>query len=261
MANLVTAPTILAMKARGEKVVCLTAYDFITGNLAEEAGADLVLVGDSVGNTALGFPTTIPVTLDHMIHHVSATRRAVRRALLVADMPFGSYGASVEQAVNSATQLARAGASAVKLEGTYCDEIRAIVKMGIPVMGHVGMTPQSVNNFGGFRAQGRGEAGQLVIEAAKAIEAAGAFAIVLELIPSELARAITEALSIPTIGIGAGPECDGEIQVIYDLLGFGSHVFKHTKRYIDGGALCREALKHYVDDVRAGKFPTSENTV
>ncbi|MEQ1934694.1 MAG: 3-methyl-2-oxobutanoate hydroxymethyltransferase, partial [Fimbriimonadaceae bacterium] len=138
MANAVTAPGILSMKAKREKVVCLTAYDFITGTLADQAGADLVLVGDSVGNTALGFSTTIPVTLEHMVHHVSAARRGVSRALLVADMPFGSYGASVAQAVESAVSLARVGASAVKLEGTYCDEIRAIVKMGLPVMGHVG---------------------------------------------------------------------------------------------------------------------------
>ncbi len=256
---MVTAPGILAMKAKGEKIVCLTAYDFITGTLADGAGADLILVGDSVGNTALGFSTPLAVTLDHMVHHVSAARRGVSRALFAADMPFGSYGASVAQAVESATTLARAGATAVKLEGTYCDEIRAIVKTGLPVIGHVGMTPQSVNNFGGFRAQGRGESGAMVMEAALAIEQAGAFAIVLELIPSELAASISKALKIPTIGIGAGPDCDGEIQVLYDLLGFGSHLFKHSKRYVAGGDLCASALEAYVADVRAGKFPTSEN--
>ncbi len=256
-----SAPRIRGMKAKGEKIVCLTAYDVLTGYLADAAGADVVLVGDSVGNTVLGYETTLPVSLLDIIHHVRATRRGVSRALLVADMPFGSYGASVAQAVMSATELVKAGADAVKLEGTYLEEIEAIRKTGVPVMGHVGMTPQSVHNFGGFRVQGKGEDGDRVLNEAREIADAGAFAIVLELIPAALSARISEALEIPTIGIGAGPSCDGEIQVIHDLLGLAPETFKHTKRYVDGRQLFSEALERYVNDVRSGSFPTEENSV
>lgn len=256
-----SAPRIRAMKAKGEKVVCLTAYDVLTGYLADAAGADVVLVGDSVGNTVLGYDTTLPVSLPDIVHHVRATRRGVTRALLVADMPFGSYGASIAQAVLSATELVKAGADAVKLEGTYLKEIEAIRKTGVPVMGHVGMTPQSVHNFGGFRVQGKGDDGDRVLREAKEIEEAGAFAIVLELIPAALSGRISEALEIPTIGIGAGPACDGEIQVIHDLLGLAPEAFKHTKRYVEGRQLFAEALQHYVEDVRSGAFPTNDNAV
>lgn len=256
-----SAPKVRGLKAKGEKVVCLTAYDVLTAALADQAGADVILVGDSVGNTVLGYETTLPVSLEDIAHHVAAARRGVRRALLVADLPFGSYGSSVGQAVDSAVELVKCGADAVKLEGTYLDEIEAIRKTGVPVMGHVGMTPQSVNNFGGFRVQGRGDDGDRVLEEARAIEDAGAFAIVLELIPAELSTRISRQLQIPTIGIGAGPNCDGEIQVIHDLLGLAPEVFRHTKRYVEGRKLFSEALTEYVEDVRAGRFPTQENAV
>lgn len=256
-----TAPRIRAMKSKGEKVVCLTAYDVLTGALADQAGADLVLVGDSVGNTVLGYDTTIPVDLEDIAHHVRAARRGVRRAMLVADMPFGSYGASVSQAVLSAVTLMKAGADGVKLEGAYIEEIEAIRKAGIPVMGHVGMTPQSVNNFGGFRVQGRGEDADRVLAEALKIEGAGAFSIVLELIPRVLATRITDSLSIPTIGIGAGPGCAGEIQVIHDILGLAPEVFRHTRPYAEGRSIFQEALGRFVQDVRKGDFPTEENAV
>lgn len=257
----VTAPRIRGMKARGERVVCLTAYDVLTGHLADEAGADLVLVGDSVGNTVLGYDTTLPVELSDIEHHVRAARRGVHRAMLVADLPFGSYGASVSQAVESAVRLVKAGADGVKLEGTYLNEIEAILKVGIPVMGHVGMTPQSVHNFGGFRVQGRGDDGAEVLDAAREIERAGAFSIVLELIPSALAKSITEAMEIPTIGIGAGPDCAGEIQVIHDILGLAPEVFRHSRPYVQGRQLFTDALSTYVADVREGRFPTTDNVV
>lgn len=256
-----TAPKVRGLKAKGEKVVCLTAYDVLTASLADEAGADVVLVGDSVGNTVLGYETTLPVDLEDIAHHVAAARRGVKRALLVADLPFGSYGSSIGQAVDSAVTLVKCGADAVKLEGTYLEEIEAIRKTGVPVMGHVGMTPQSVNNFGGFRVQGRGDDGDRVLEEARSIEDAGAFAIVLELIPSSLSSRISKELQIPTIGIGAGPDCDGEIQVIHDILGLGHEVFRHTKRYVEGRALFGTALSQYVEDVRGGRFPTDENAV
>jgi 3-methyl-2-oxobutanoate hydroxymethyltransferase len=256
-----TAPRIRVMKSKGEKVVCLTAYDVLTGALADAAGADLILVGDSVGNTVLGYDTTLPVNLADIAHHVRATRNGVQRAMLVADMPFGSYGASVAQAVESAVTLVKAGADGVKLEGTYIEEILAIRKMGIPVMGHVGMTPQSVNNFGGFRVQGRGDDGDRVLQEAKQIEEAGAFSIVLELIPAELATRITEKLEIPTIGIGAGPSCAGEIQVIHDILGLAPEVFRHAQRYVEGRKIFTDALARFVQDVRGGKFPTDQNAV
>src|SRR5688572_9369275 len=195
MADKVTAPRIRAMKEAGDKIVCLTAYDAYFGRLADQAGVDLVLVGDSLANVILGYPNTVPVTLEEMAHHVRAVRRGVSRALLVADLPFGSYNASVEQAVNSAVELMKAGAEAVKLEGEYSEAISAMVKAGIPVMGHVGMTPQSVHNFGGFKLQGKGKSAEPVLQAAKAVEQAGAFSIVLELIPATLSKSITEALS------------------------------------------------------------------
>lgn len=250
------------MKGDGKRIVCLTAYDAITGALADRAGADVVLVGDSVGNTALGYETTLPVTLEEIEHHVRATRKGVDHALLVADMPFGSYGSSVAQAVDTAARLVKAGADAVKLEGSaFGDAIAAIRQIGVPVMGHVGMTPQSVNNFGGFRVQGKGEAGKQVLEAAHKVADAGAFSIVLELIPATLSAEITQAISVPTIGIGAGPECDGEIQVIYDILGLAPEVFRHTRAYVNGSELFSDALSRYVQDVREKQFPSDDNAV
>jgi 3-methyl-2-oxobutanoate hydroxymethyltransferase len=259
MADKITAPMIRAMKRKGEKVVCLTAYDYSGGLIADEAGVDLVLVGDSLGNTVLGYETTLPVTLEQMCHHTSAVARAVKRALVVADLPFGSYQASAEQAVQSAVSLVKAGASAVKPEGARIETVQAIMSAGIPVMGHVGMTPQSVHQFGGFKVQGKGDSGDTVLEAAKALDRCGAFAIVLELIPMDLAAKITSQTECPTIGIGAGPECDGQVQVFHDVLGLGGEAFRHVKRYLDGRDLFKQAIATYAQEVRQGAFPGSEH--
>src|SRR5471030_2207426 len=194
MPDMITAPYIRSMRTKGAKVVCITAYDAIFGALADAAGADIVLVGDSVGNTALGYSSTLPVSLEEMLHHTRATRQGVQRALLVADLPFGSYQTSTAQAVEASVALVKAGAQAVKLEGTYTEAIAEIIRAGIPVMGHVGMTPKSVNLYGGFRVQGKGESGHAVVNAAKQVQDAGAFSIVLELIPSKLAEEITSEL-------------------------------------------------------------------
>ncbi len=240
--------------------MAITAYDAAFGAIADESGADVILVGDSVGNVMLGYDTTLPVSLEQMIHHTAATSHGVTRALLVADLPFGSYQESTSQAVRSSVALMKAGAQAVKLEGEYTDAIRAIVLAGIPVMGHLGMTPQSVNKFGGHKVQGRGQAGCPIVDAARALEEAGAFSFVLELIPAELAADITSQVSIPTIGIGAGLECDGEVQVLHDVLGLTSHSFKHAKRYVDGKDLMLEALRNYAKEVRNREFPKPENS-
>jgi 3-methyl-2-oxobutanoate hydroxymethyltransferase len=248
------------MKAKGERIVCLTAYDFPTAAIADAVGVDLILVGDSLGNVVLGYENTLPVTLDEMEHHVRAARRGVKEALFVADMPFGSYGGSVAQCMDSAVRLMKAGAEAVKLEGPYVEEIRALVKAGIPVMGHVGMTPQSVNSFGGFRVQGKGEDANVVREAACCVQEAGAFAIVLELMPRELAATVTKSLEIPTIGIGAGPDCDGEIQVFHDVVGLSSEVFKHSRDFVGARSAMVEGLSQYASEVRARKFPADENS-
>jgi 3-methyl-2-oxobutanoate hydroxymethyltransferase len=242
------------------KVVCITAYDAVFGALADAAGADIVLVGDSVGNTALGYSSTLPVSLEEMVHHTRATRQGVQRALLVADLPFGSYQTSTEQAVQAAVALVKAGAQAVKLEGPYTQAIAEIIRAGIPVMGHVGMTPQSINLYGGFRVQGKGDSGQAVITAAKEVENAGAFSIVLELIPAKLAAQITDDLHIPTIGIGAGVHCSGQVQVIYDILGLNPVALKHAKRYVAGHDCFVDAMKQYSAEVRDGTFPGEENS-
>jgi 3-methyl-2-oxobutanoate hydroxymethyltransferase len=260
MPERVTVPQIRAMREKGRRVVCITAYDAMFGALADAAGVDLVLVGDSVGNVLLGYPTTVPVTLDDILHHTRATRAGVSRALLVSDLPFGSYQVSVAEAVASAVALMKAGAEAVKLEGAYTDQIRACVRAGIPTMGHLGMTPQSVNIFGGHRVQGKGTAGDTLIEAAKSVEEAGAFAIVLELVPAELAARITEAITIPTIGIGAGAGCSGQIQVIYDVLGLSSESFRHARAFVPGRDCLLGGLRSYTESVRDGSFPTAENS-
>jgi len=260
MADKMTAPKLRAMKARGEKVVCITAYDAYFGRLADEAGVDAILVGDSAANVVLGYPNTLFVTLEEMLHHVRAVRRGVQRALLVADMPFGSYNSSTAQAVDSAVAFMKEGAEAVKLEGDYPEAIRAIVKAGIPVMGHLGMTPQSVNNFGGFKVQGKGESGETVLEQAVSIAEAGAFSMVLELIPKGLAARVTEKVAVPTIGIGAGPGCDGQIQVIHDVLGLANETYRHAKRYVEGEAIALQGLKEYTCEVRNEVFPSTENS-
>lgn len=248
------------MRAKGAKVVCITAYDAVFGALADAAGADIVLVGDSVGNTALGYTSTLPVSLEEMVHHTRATRQGVHRALLVADLPFGSYQASTESAVQAAIALVKAGAQAVKLEGVYTQAIAEIIRAGIPVMGHVGMTPQSVNLYGGFRVQGKGESGQVILNAAKQVQNAGAFSIVLELIPAMLAAQITDELHIPTIGIGGGVHCSGQVQVIYDVLGLNPTALKHSKHFISGRDCFINAIRDYVQEVREGTFPSEGNS-
>lgn len=255
-----TAPAIRAMKG-GTPIVCLTAYDAVTGALADSAGVDLILVGDSVGNVVLGYETTVPVTLEEMVHHVRAVRRSVSNALLVADMPLGSYGSSVAQAVDSAVTLAKAGAEAVKLEGPFAEEIQAIQKVGIPVVGHIGMTPQSVNLFGGFKVQGRGEGEAAIVEAARVVANAGAFAVVLELIPAPLSEIITAEVPIPTIGIGAGVGCDGQIQVFHDMVGLTPHRFRHAKRYAETWSVLDGAIRGYAAEVRDRSFPTDDHAV
>ena len=256
----ITAPRLAAMKSRGERIVCVTAYDATFGAIADEAGVDVVLVGDSLGNVILGYQTTVPVTLADMLHHTKATRAGVSRALLVADLPFGTYQASVSQAVTSAVALMQTGADAVKLEGDHPEAIRAIGKAGIPVMGHVGFTPQSVNAIGGFLIQGKGVHGNNVLQAAQSIAEAGAFAIVLELIPSPLAQTISEALKIPTIGIGAGNGCDGQVQVLHDLLGLTKSNFRHAYRLSEGWQMSQDAIATYAQDVRTGDFPGEEHS-
>ena len=255
-----TAPKVLAMKASGEPVVCLTAYDIVTASIADEAGVDVVLVGDSVGNVMLGYDTTLPVTLADMVHHTKAARKGVKRALFMADMPFGSYQSSVAQAVDLAVELMKAGAEAVKLEGRYFDEVAAIVKAGIPVMGHLGMTPQSINAFGGFKVQGKGDAAQELIEDAKKLEQAGAFSMVLELVPADVAEQVTKAVACPTIGIGAGVGCDGQIQVFHDIVGLSRMKLKHAKRYAEGYCSLLEGVQEYTREVRDKSFPSDEHS-
>ena len=260
MSGRVTAPLISAKKATGEKVVCITAYDFPTAKLADEAGVDLILVGDSLGSVLFGFANTIPVTIEMMLHHVSAASRGVTRALVIADLPFGSYQASVEDAVNASVALMKAGAGGVKLEGCYPEAIREIRRAGIPVMGHVGMTPQSYHAFGGHKIQGKGDTGGQVIDDAIAVVEAGAFAVVLELIPAELSREVTQRISVPTIGIGAGVHCDGQVQVFHDMLGYADKSFKHVKKYAEVGAQIRSAIQDYAEEVRRGDFPGAEQS-
>ena len=221
---------------------------------------DLVLVGDSVGNVVLGYENTVPVTLADMLHHVRAVARGCRRALLVADMPFGTYQVSVPEAVANAVALIKAGAEAVKFEGDYPEIVEALVRAGIPAMGHVGMTPQSVHRFGGFRVQGRGSDGPAVVSQAKRLEEAGAFALVLELVPASLAEEVTAAVSCPTIGIGAGPRCDGQIQVFHDLVGLSSETFRHVRRYAEVRRAMVSGLVQYAEDVRSAAFPTEEHS-
>ncbi len=247
------------MRAEGRRIVCVTAYDATFGALADEAGVDVILVGDSVGNTTLGMRDTVGVGLPEMTHHVRATRAGVEGALLVGDLPFGSYGASVAQAVESSVLLMKAGAEAVKLEGDHPEAVAACVRAGIPVMGHLGFTPQAVNVFGGHKVQGRGEAADAILAAAGRLRDAGAFAVVLELMDVATAARVTREADLPTIGIGAGVGCDGQIQVLHDVLGLSGRTFRHAKPYLDGRALISGALRSYADEVRAGAFPTEAN--
>ncbi len=258
----VTVPAVRATKERGERLVCLTAYDYPTARIVDEAGTDIILVGDSLGNVVLGYDTTVPVTLDEMIMHTRAVRRGVQRALLVADMPYGSYHTGADDAVRAALRLIKeGGAEAVKLEGgrNRVEIVRRLVNEEIPVMAHIGLTPQSVNKLGGFRLQGKtAAAARILIEDARALEAAGAFALVLEVVPREIARLVTAAVSIPTIGIGAGADCDAQILVIHDLVGFSFSPTRprFVRQYADLRAAMSDAIARYADDVRAGAYPS-----
>jgi 3-methyl-2-oxobutanoate hydroxymethyltransferase len=256
-----TIDQIKAMKPQGEKIVMLTAYDYSTARLIDEAGVPLILVGDSLGMVVLGYESTIPVTMEEMLHHTKAVVRGTKQAIVVGDMPFMTYHISVEDALrNAARFIQEAGAQAVKLEGgvTVAEKVRRIVDCGIPVMGHIGLTPQSIHQLGGFKMQGKTpEAAAKLLEDAKALEQAGAFSIVLETIPGNLARLITDKIAIPTIGIGAGPECDGQVQVINDILGsFTDFVPKHAKQYVRLTDIISKAVSRYRDEVKAGNFPT-----
>lgn len=255
----ITAPYLRARKG-GAPIIALTAHDYPSARLVDEAGLDFVLVGDSLAQTVLGYDSTLPVTLDEMIAATRAVRRAVRRALIVGDMPFGSYQDTVGRAVESAIRFVKeGGAEAVKMEGgaRRAHYVKAIVEAEIPVMGHIGLTPQSVLRMGGYRVQGKTlDAARELIEDALALERAGAFAIVLEGIPAEISRIITERVSVPTIGIGAGVDCDGQILVFSDLVGltFG-HTAKFVRQYADVKTVIADALKQYADDVSARRFP------
>jgi 3-methyl-2-oxobutanoate hydroxymethyltransferase len=261
----VTVPDILARKSHPanfteRKIVSLTAYDTPTARIVDEAGADVILVGDSLAMVVLGYETTLPVTLDEMLHHARAVRRGVKRALLVADMPFGSYHVDIADSLRNAVRFVKeAGAEAVKVEGgeRRMELIARLVEAEIPVMGHIGLTPQSFHAFGGFRVQGKSlEAAEQLFRDARAVEAAGAFSIVLESMPRELAAQITRELRIPTIGIGAGPDCDGQILVLHDMIGLGGdHTPKFARRYANVAESISRAVGEYARDVREGSFP------
>ena len=252
-------------KSRGEKLVMVTAYDHPGARLADAAGVDIILVGDSAADNVLGYDTTVPVTVDELLVLVRAVARGTGRALVVADMPFGSFQVSDEAAVANAVRFVKeAGADAVKIEGAgpSLARVQALVGAGIPVMGHVGLTPQSATMLGGFKAQGRtaAKARQLLADA-RALEAAGCFAVVLEAVPAEVARRVSDTLHVPTIGIGAGPDCDGQVLVWHDLLGLNDRrPARFVKRYADVGAQIQRALEAYAEDVRSGDFPAAEHT-
>lgn len=255
-----TTATFAAMKARGEKISMLTAYDYTMARLVDASGVNAILVGDSLGNTMLGYASTIPVTVDDMIHHGAAVVRGAKNALVVVDMPFMSYQASIEEAVRNAGRIMKETlCAAVKLEGgaETAQTIAAIVAAGIPVMGHVGMMPQHVNQYGGFKVQGKSEeAAHKVVSDALAVEQAGAFAVVLECVPADVAREATQKLSVPTIGIGAGADCDGQVLVYQDMLGmFDDFKPKFVRRFAQAGAIMQEAFKAFDREVKSGGFP------
>jgi len=259
----VTVPALAEMKRQGKPISALTAYDYSSSRLADEAGIDLLLVGDSLAMVVLGHENTMAVTVDEMLHHTRAVRRAVRRALVVADMPFGSYHGSVAEGVANAVRFVKeAGAEAVKVEGPRIDLVRALTEAEIPVVGHLGLTPQSIHRMGGYRVQGRtAETARLLKAAAMALAEAGAVALVLEGVPREVAAEITAELAIPTIGIGAGPDCDGQILVYHDLLNLTfAPAPKFVRRYGDAGALIRAAIEHYREDVERRAFPSDEES-
>jgi len=260
MAKRITIQDLFGKKAGGKRITALTAYDYPTAAIVDEAGVDVILVGDSLGVVVQGRDNTLAVTMEEMLYHTRIVARAARRAMVLGDMPFLSYQPSVEEAVRNAGRFLQAGAQGVKIEGgaNVLPVIERLVNFDIPVMAHIGITPQSIHRYGGYRVQGRDEeAAARLLEEAKAVESAGAFSLVLEGIPTELGRRITEAVSIPTVGIGAGPHCDGQILVIQDLLGlFDRFVPKFVKRYADLKTLSLEAVRTYVAEVESGEFPS-----
>jgi 3-methyl-2-oxobutanoate hydroxymethyltransferase len=261
----VTITEIKEMKQKKEKIPMLTAYDYVTAKIVDEAGVPLILVGDSLGMVILGYESTIPVTMEEMIHHTKAVVRGAKKALVVGDMPFMTYHISVADALHNATKfIQEAGAQAVKLEGgeVVAEKVRRLVDCGIPVMGHIGLTPQSINQLGGFKVQGRAvEGARKLLDDARSLEEAGAFAIVLECTPAPLSKLIAEALSIPTIGIGAGADCDGQVQVISDILGlYTEFVPKHAKRYARLAGEISAAVSGYISEVKSVSFPTAEQS-
>lgn len=260
----ITTSVLREKKRKGEKITMLTAYDYSTAMVVDEAGIDVILVGDSLGNVILGYETTLSVTMDDMVHHSKAVVRGVKNTMVVTDMPFLSYHISIPESVRNAGRLIQeGGAQAVKLEGgrERVATIKAILEAEIPVMGHIGLTPQSVHQFGGFKVQGRDlETAKKLIEDAKALEKAGVFSIVLEGVPAALAKKITGEVTVPTIGIGAGPDCDGQVLVVNDMLGlFQGHVAKFVKKFANLHPLMVEAVKSYGDEVKAGTFPAPEH--
>jgi 3-methyl-2-oxobutanoate hydroxymethyltransferase len=268
----ITVPDLLQRKASAagspenlKKIVCLTAYDYPTARLLDEAGVDVILVGDSVAMVALGYDSTLPVTLDEMIHHARAVRRGTKHALLVADMPFGSYHSDTADSLRNAVRFVKeASVEAVKVEGgeRRLELIARLTEAEIPVMGHVGLTPQSVNTLGGYRVQGKTiDSAEQLLRDARAVEAAGVFAVVLEAVPRELAAQITRELRIPTIGIGAGPDCDGQILVVHDLLGLTfDQTPKFARKYANVGEVISNAVRGYCEDVRSGSFPSDSES-
>ncbi len=261
----ITINQIKDMKQKGEKIAMLTAYDYSTAKIVDEVGIPLILVGDSLGMVVLGYESTIPVTMEEMLHHTKAVVRGTKQAMVIGDMPFMTYHISVDDALkNAARFIQEGGAQAVKLEGgiTVAEKVRRIVECGIPVMGHIGLTPQSIHQFGGFKVQGRSpEAAVKMLKDAQALEEAGAFAIVLETVPTPLATLITQKISIPTIGIGAGIGCDGQVQVINDILGsFADFVPKHAKQYAKLTDIMSSAITEYYNEVKVGIFPTDKQS-
>ncbi|HTG87231.1 MAG TPA: 3-methyl-2-oxobutanoate hydroxymethyltransferase, partial [Pyrinomonadaceae bacterium] len=257
----VSAPSLRLSKQRGERLVCLTAYDYPTARIVDEAGIDVILVGDSLGNVVLGYGNTVPVTLDEILIHLKAVRRAVQRALLVADMPYGTFHTGADDAVRNALRLVKeGGAEAIKLEGGHkrVPLVKRLVDEEISVMGHIGLTPQSINQLGAYRVQGKTpKAAQQLLDDAKAMEDAGAFAVVLEVVPREIAQMITESISIPTIGIGAGVHCDIQVLVLHDMLGlsFGKQA-RFVRPYANLREVMTDAVSRYADDVRNGSYPS-----
>src|SRR5215207_4805524 len=254
----ITVPWVASAPQRGDTLVMVTAYDFPQGRTADAAGVEIILVGDSLAMVVLGHPDTLSVTMEEMIHHARAVRRGVKRALLVGDMPYGSFHLGPEQAIGSAIRFVKeAGAQAVKIEGARPELVAALTGAEVPVMAHLGLTPQSVHRLGGFKVQGRdGAARRAILDGALALEEAGAFSLVLECVPADLAAEVTERLSIPTIGIGAGVGCGGQVLVYHDLLGLEERIApRFVRRYAELGRLSREAIARFAADVRAGRFP------